>query len=45
MDLNHLIFRLIEANEHKMEETRLVGLGTMAEVLHAVERIHPKSAL
>jgi hypothetical protein len=45
MDLNHLMFQLIKANEHKMEEARLAGVETVDEVLEAVTKIHPKSVV
>ena len=36
-DMNHLIFKLIFANEHKVEEAAQVGLGTIHAVNNAVE--------
>ncbi len=35
-DFNHLIFELIKANEHKVEEAKMVGFGTVHAVTAAV---------
>jgi len=40
-DMNHLIFSLIEANEHKAAEAAEVGLGTVHAVTSAVTSILP----
>jgi hypothetical protein len=40
-DMNHLIFSLVKANEHKAEEATQVGLGTVHAVTAAVTSILP----
>ncbi|TVY82939.1 putative sterigmatocystin biosynthesis peroxidase, partial [Lachnellula suecica] len=40
-DMNHMIFKLIEANEHKAAEAKDVGLGTVHAVESAVTSILP----
>lgn len=40
-DMFHLIFSLVEANHHKIEEAELVGLGTMHAVNNALKSLIP----
>jgi hypothetical protein len=40
-DMNHLIFNLIEANEHKLAEASEIGLGTVHAVQNAVTSLLP----
>jgi hypothetical protein len=40
-DLNHPIFNLIQANEHKSAEASEVGLGTVHAVQNAVTSLLP----
>ena len=40
-DMNHLLFRLFDANEHKSEEAVQVGLGTIHAVNNAVQSMMP----
>ncbi|KAH8679681.1 Chloroperoxidase [Tricladium varicosporioides] len=40
-DMNHMIFSLIMANEHKADEAKAVGLGTVHAVSAAVTSILP----
>ena len=40
-DLNHPIFKLIQANEHKSAEASEVGLGTVHAVQNAVTSLLP----
>jgi hypothetical protein len=40
-DMNHLIFKLIMANEHKAAEASEVGLGSIHAVVNAVTSIMP----
>lgn len=39
--MNHMIFKLIGANEHKAEEAKTVGLGTVHAVESAVTSVLP----
>jgi len=41
MDMNHMIFSLIKANEHRGEEAAEVGLGTIHAVTAAVHSLLP----
>jgi hypothetical protein len=41
MDMNHLIFNLVSANEDRAEEAKTVGLGTVHAVTAAVHSILP----
>ena len=40
-DMNHMIFKLIEANEHKGAEAKDVGFGTVHAVTSAVTSLLP----
>jgi hypothetical protein len=40
-DMNHLIFSLIQANEHKLAEASEVGLDTLHAVQNAVTNLLP----
>ncbi|KAE9366611.1 Cloroperoxidase [Stipitochalara longipes BDJ] len=40
-DMNHMIFRLIEENEHKAAEAKDVGFGTVQAVQNAVTSLLP----
>lgn len=40
-DMNHMIFRLIQANEYKAAEATEVGLGTVHAVENAVASFLP----
>jgi hypothetical protein len=39
--MNHLIFKLVEANEHKAAEAKDVGFGTVHGVATAVTGLLP----
>jgi hypothetical protein len=41
LDMNHLIFKLVEANEHKAAEAKDVGFGTVHAVTTAVTGLLP----
>lgn len=40
--MNHMIFKLVEANEHKAAEAGEVGLGTVHAVTSAVTSMLPE---
>jgi hypothetical protein len=40
-DMNHMILKLVEANEHKAAEASTVGLGTVHAVTTAVTSMLP----